>query len=125
MEPKKPIQVLAEERGSPVLIQAPTEVKPGLCRIDIDEVAFLKFRLSKMAEKIVELQEAKITSDEMILKLSRENLELKKRNSEQETLKTYELLGIQTGDRVVQMEGSYVILREVPPTKPPGDNGKQ
>jgi len=119
---------LKKKKKTPKIRQMPNipPQNPTEDRINLTEVQYLKFRLTKANEELIYVKEQKLASDEQIVGLSKQNLELQKSMSLTETGKVYDEVGIVPGDRVIQEGDKFLIVRHksrtgpgVPPTPKP------
>lgn len=118
---RKPKQSLAPKKQ-------PTPKPKGPEKIKIDEIAFLKFRITKLNEEILKLQEQKLEADQRVIDITKKNVALRKQLTMADIGRTYEECGIEAGDQVVQDGEGYAILRPSGTGKPPlkvvkGDEG--
>lgn len=81
----------------------------GPQKIPISEIDFLRFRISKLSDEILNLREQKIATD-------KENLMLRRQMLAIETQKIYEEIGVSLGDQIVQEgEGQFMVIRPLSP----------
>jgi len=85
----------------------------GEVHVPIPEVKYLKFRITKLEEENIKLQEAKISSDETILRMSKMNLSMMKEAFAKRTSETYKEIGVGDGDKVIQRGDGFFIVKEV------------
>lgn len=99
--------------GIPSGIQAP----PGSSVTKMTEIDGLRFRLVKMDEQMLKLQEEKVAAEEQILKARRENIELRRQLIAMSMKEVFEKVGIETNDQVSLRDGEYYRIR--PPVQQP------
>ena len=92
---KKPKQSLAPKRRPVAKPKGPEKIK-------IDEVKFLKFRITKLNEEILKLQEQKLEADQKVIEVTRANVKLRKQLTMNDIGKIYDECGILAGDQVVK-----------------------
>lgn len=101
---RKPKQSQTPRKGS-----APSPSGPQ--KIPISEVDYLKFRITKLNEEILKLQDQKLAADEEVVKVTKENVGLRRRLTLAETQRTYDEVGIVSGDQVLPDGDGFVIVR--------------
>lgn len=96
---------------------------PGSSITEMEEVDGLRFHITKMEEQLLEGQMRKIEADEQILKLTRENLELRRQLTVIKSLEMQRKSGIEPRDQVSMRGGKYYKVRPpaagAPKTPPP------
>lgn len=92
---------------------------PGSVTTEMTEADGLKFRLTKMEEAVLKVQEEKLTADEQILKLMKENLDLRKQINLMKTSLVYKEVGIEARDQVTMKDGKFYRIRPPAAQKPP------
>lgn len=94
----------------------------GPQKIAIDEVKYLKFRITKLNEEILKLQEQKLEGDQKVIDVTKANVALRKQLTINDITRVYEECGIEAGDQVVKDGEGFAILRPAggkPAPKPP------
>jgi hemerythrin-like domain-containing protein len=78
--------------------------------VNISEADYLKFIVSKLNERLIVVEKAKITAEENLIKALRENVDLRAEKLNIENLRLYRQIRINIGDKVVQTpEGGRII----------------
>ena len=116
--PPKPESEPIKEHQSPGPATGPGDTPmigsgTGEVHVPISEVSYLEFRITKLEDENIKLQEAKISSDETVLRMSRVNLTMMKEAFAKRTLDTYNKIGIGDGDQVVQKGAGFFIIKKV------------
>jgi hypothetical protein len=86
--------------------------KHGRQVIDITEVTFLRFEATKLKEQMITMERSKLKAEERLVKVSQDLLELRAKNHDAESLKIYKSLGIEVGDKLLETDKGYKIVRD-------------
>jgi len=101
---RKPKQSLAAKKR-------PVPKPKGPQKIAIDEVKFLKFRVTKLNEEILKLQEQKLEAVQRDIDVTKKNVDLRKQLTMTDITRVYDECGIEAGDQVVKDGEGFAILR--------------
>jgi hypothetical protein len=108
---KKQKRITRKPKKSLAPKKRPLPKPKGPQKISIDEVKYLKFRITKLNEEILKLQEQKLEADERVIAITKKNVALRKQLTMNDITRIYDECGIEAGDQVVQDGEGFAILR--------------
>lgn len=100
--------------------EAMAGLPPGSSVTEMSEADGLKFHNLKLEEQVLSEQAKKLEADEQVIKVAKENLELRRQIVLNKTRDFYRAVGIESVDHISMRNGKFYRIR--PPSQPkPGE----